>query len=107
MWRKWCTGVKTFKVVYYKHVVTINHTRCDTVCLETLPNIGNIRILEINIGIFENLISIHLHVKDLICWVLLEKKGHIQEWKEIKFYNSLMNIQDKRCKDSGKYIAEI
>ena len=36
-------------VVYYKHIVTINHTRYDTVCLEMLANIGDIGNLEINI----------------------------------------------------------
>ena len=41
--------VKTVEVVYYKHVVVINHARCDIVCLETLANIGNIGNLEIDI----------------------------------------------------------
>ena len=40
--------VKTFKVVYYKHIVVINHTRCDTAHLEMLVNIGDVRNLEIN-----------------------------------------------------------
>ena len=55
--RKLCTRVKTFKEVYYKHVVTINHSRCDTVCLEVLVNIGDVVNSEINIRMFKTNIN--------------------------------------------------
>ena len=64
MWRKLCTRVKTFKVVYYKHIVVINHTRCDTVHLETLVNIGDVGNLDINT---QKLMSIRLHAKVSNC----------------------------------------
>ena len=51
--RKLCTRVKTFKEVYYKLVVIINHTRYNTVHLEVIANIGNIGNLEINIRMFK------------------------------------------------------
>ena len=54
MWRKLCTKVKTLKVVYYKNVEIINHTRCNTVHLASLTDIGNIRNLKIIVGIFES-----------------------------------------------------
>ena len=38
-----CTRVKTFKEVNYKHIIIINHTRCNTDHLEMLANIGNVR----------------------------------------------------------------
>ena len=55
-------------------IVIINHTRCDTVCLETLVNIGNIIILEINIRIFKKIIPIHLHAKDSILLDIIRKE---------------------------------
>ena len=42
------------EVVYYKQVVIINHTRCNTLHLESLIDIGNVGNVEINDGIFEN-----------------------------------------------------
>ena len=45
---------KIFKIVYYKHVVIINHNRCDTVHLGSLVNIGNARNLGTTIIIFKN-----------------------------------------------------
>ena len=52
--RKLYAKVKTLKAVYYKHVVIINHTRYDTVHLESLTDIGNVRNLKIIVGIFES-----------------------------------------------------
>ena len=43
--------------------MVINHTRCNTVHLETLVNIGNVGNLEFNT---QKLISIPLHVEDSI-----------------------------------------
>ena len=63
MKRKLCTRIKTFKEVYYKHVMTINHTRCDTVCLEVLVNIGDVRNLEINIRMFETNVNMLIYRK--------------------------------------------
>ena len=36
------------------HIAIINHIRCDTVCLESLTDIGDIGNLKIIVGIFES-----------------------------------------------------
>ena len=54
MSRKLCTKAQTLEVIYYKHVVIINLTRCDTVCLESLTDIGDVGNLKIIVRVFKS-----------------------------------------------------
>ena len=63
MKEKLCTRVKTFKEVYSKHVVVINHTKYDTIHLEVIVNRGDIGNLEISSRMFETDINMLAYEK--------------------------------------------
>ena len=66
----------------------INHTRCDTVHLGTLANIGNVRILEINIRIFKKYNTNTFACKRFDLLGIIRKEVTHSGVEKIKFYNS-------------------